>query len=147
MTTEQKEAVALVKDFTKMDFNNPMGWTGYYDTELKELQQAIETVLNLIQEKDKEIEQYKKLYQKALDDAVVTAHYNMQKDKQIDILMNTNNEELDCFIPTDFMIHKVITRAYDTTNELVKDIMDLDILYNNVIKAFSNYINELNKEE
>lgn len=48
---------------------------------------------------------------------------------------------------TDFMIHKVITSAYDTTNELVKDIMDLDILYNNVIKAFSNYINELNKEE
>ena len=86
MTTEQKEAVALVKDFTKMDFNNPMGWTGYYDTELKELQQAIETVLNLIQEKDKEIEKYKKLYQKALDDAVVTAHDNMQKDKIIDEL-------------------------------------------------------------
>lgn len=86
MTTEQKEAVALVKDFTKMDFNNPMGWTGYYDTELKELQQAIETVLNLIQEKDKEIEQYKKLYQKALDDAVITAHDNMHKDKIIDEL-------------------------------------------------------------
>lgn len=86
MTTEQKEAVALVKDFTKMDFNNPMGWTGYYDTELKELQQAIETVLNLIQEKDKEIEKYKKLYQKALNDAVVTAHDNMHKDKIIDEL-------------------------------------------------------------
>lgn len=86
MTTEQKEAVALVKDFTKMDFNNPMGWTGYYDTELKELQQAIETVLNLIQEQEKEIEQYKKLYQKALDDAVITAHDNMHKDKIIDEL-------------------------------------------------------------
>ena len=86
MTTEQKEAVALVKDFTKMDFNNPMGWTGYYDTELKELQQAIETVLNLIQEQEKEIEKYKKLYQKSLDDAVVTAHDNMQKDKIIDEL-------------------------------------------------------------
>ena len=86
MTTEQKEAVALVKDFTKMDFNNPMGWTGYYDTELKELQQAIETVLNLIQEQEKEIEKYKKLYQKALNDAVVTAHDNMHKDKIIDEL-------------------------------------------------------------
>ncbi len=86
MTTEQKEAVALVKDFTKMDFNNPMGWTGYYDTELKELQQAIETVLNLIQEQEKEIEKYKKLYQKALDDAVVTAHDNMQKDKIIELM-------------------------------------------------------------
>ena len=86
MTTEQKVAVALVKDFTKMDFNNPMGWTGYYDTELKELQQAIETVLNLIQEQEKEIEKYKKLYQKALNDAVVTAHDNMHKDKIIDEL-------------------------------------------------------------
>lgn len=65
MTTEQKEAVALVKDFTKMDFNNPMGWTGYYDTELKELQQAIETVLNLIQEQEEELK---------------------KKDKQIDLM-------------------------------------------------------------
>lgn len=86
MTTKQKEATDLVKCFTKKNFSNENGWTGYYDTELKELQQAIETVLNLIQEKDKEIEKYKKLYQKALNDAVVTAHDNMHKDKIIDEL-------------------------------------------------------------
>lgn len=46
----------------------------------------LDIVLNLIQEQEKEIEKYKKLYQKALDDAVVTAHDNMQKDKIIDEL-------------------------------------------------------------
>lgn len=48
---------------------------------------------------------------------------------------------------THFMIHKVITNSYENTNELVKDIMDLNVLYDNVIKAFANYIKELNEEE
>ena len=48
MTKEQ--AIEIAKDFIKMDFNNPMGWIGYYDTELKELSQAIEIVLNLIKD-------------------------------------------------------------------------------------------------
>ena len=50
MTNEQREAIELAKEFTKMDFSNPMGWTGYYDAELEELSQAIETVLSLIKE-------------------------------------------------------------------------------------------------
>lgn len=86
MTTEQKEAIDLVKCFTKKNFSNENGWTGYYDTELKELQQAIEAVLNLIQEQEKETEKYKNLYQKALDDAVTTAHDNMQKDKMVNLM-------------------------------------------------------------
>ena len=56
MTKEQEARIKLLKDFTKMDFSNPMGWTGYYDTELKELSEAIETVLSMLKEKDKEIE-------------------------------------------------------------------------------------------
>ena len=67
MTTEQKEAKDLVKDFTKIDFNNPMGWTGYYDTELKELQQAIEIVLNLIQEQQIELEKNRLIKQRDID--------------------------------------------------------------------------------
>lgn len=39
MTKEQEEVIKLAKEFTKMDFSNPMDWTGYYDTELKELQE------------------------------------------------------------------------------------------------------------
>lgn len=56
MTTEQREAIELAKEFTKMDFSNPMGWTGYYDAELEELSQAIDTVLSLIKEQQGEIE-------------------------------------------------------------------------------------------
>ena len=53
--TKEQEAIEIAKKFTKMDFSNPMGWTGYYDTELKELSQAIETVLNMLKEKDRQI--------------------------------------------------------------------------------------------
>lgn len=56
---KEQESIEIAKKFTKMDFSNPMGWTGYYDTGLKELSQAIETVLNMLKEKDKEIEELK----------------------------------------------------------------------------------------
>lgn len=56
MTKEQELKIQLLKDFTKMDFSNPMGWTGYYDTELKELSEAVETVLSMIKEKDRQID-------------------------------------------------------------------------------------------
>ena len=56
MTKEQEEAIKLAENFTKMDFSNPIGWTGYYDTELKELSEAIETVLSMLKEKDADIE-------------------------------------------------------------------------------------------
>ena len=75
MTTEQKEAIEYLEESVLI-----------YKNTLPKISEAIETVLNLIQEKDKEIEKYKKLYQKALNDAVVTAHDNMHKDKIIDEL-------------------------------------------------------------
>ena len=75
MTTEQKEAIEYLEESVLI-----------YKNTLPKISEAIETVLNLIQEQEKEIEKYKKLYQKALDDAVVTAHDNMQKDKIIDEL-------------------------------------------------------------
>lgn len=56
MTNEQRAAIELAKEFTKMDFSNPMGWTGYYDAELEELSQAIDTVLNLIKEQQGKLE-------------------------------------------------------------------------------------------
>lgn len=56
MNKEQEEAIKLATKFTKMNFSNPMGWTGYYDTELNELSIAIETVLNMLKEKDSEIQ-------------------------------------------------------------------------------------------
>ena len=65
MTNEQREAIKLAKEFTRIDFSNPLGWTGYYDTELKELSDAIETVLSLITEQEEKME---------------------NKDKQIDLM-------------------------------------------------------------
>ena len=56
MTNEQRKAIELAKEFTKMDFSNKMGWTGYYDTELKELSDVIDTVLSLIKEQEKQID-------------------------------------------------------------------------------------------
>lgn len=73
MTNEQREAVELAKEFTKMDFSNPMGWTGYYDAELEELSQAIETVLNLIKEQQEKLEKKDKIID-LMADKLVEAH-------------------------------------------------------------------------
>lgn len=81
MTTEQKEAIETMQHWIEYEKQNKDKIN-----KADELIEIQETVLNLIQEQEKEIEKYKKLYQKALDDAVVTAHYNMQKDKQIDLM-------------------------------------------------------------
>ena len=82
MTTEQKEAIDRLKELVelrksknKIKYDNCICATS-----------DVDIVLNLIKKQEKEIERYKKLYQKALDDAVVTAHDDMQKDKIIDEL-------------------------------------------------------------
>lgn len=89
MTNEQREAIELAKEFTKMDFSNPMGWTGYYDAELEELSQAIETVLSLIKEQQEKMK---------------------NKDKQIDLMADKLVEahewfysEFDNFTKEDFI--------------------------------------------
>ena len=48
---------------------------------------------------------------------------------------------------TGFTINKVITNSYYTTNELVKDIMDLNDLYASIVDAFEDYIDELKMED
>lgn len=73
MTNEQRKAIELAKEFTKMDFSNPMGWTGYYDAELEELSQAIETVLNLIKEQQEKLEKKDKIID-LMADKLVEAH-------------------------------------------------------------------------
>lgn len=73
MRDEQREAIELAKEFTKMDFSNPMGWTGYYDAELEELSQAIETVLNLIKEQQEKLEKKDKIID-LMADKLVEAH-------------------------------------------------------------------------
>ena len=89
MTNEQREAIELAKEFTKMDFSNPMGWTGYCDAELEELSQAIETVLSLIKEqqekmknKDKQIDLMAELVYKRFK-AELLLEYGFENEDQL----------------------------------------------------------------
>ena len=77
MTKEQEEAIERCNKLIETEHSNWIGITN---------QKAIETVLNMLKEKDAEIEKYKQLYNKALDDAVITAHDNIKKDKMIDLM-------------------------------------------------------------
>lgn len=77
MTKEQDKAIERCNKLIETEHSNWIGITN---------QKAIETVLNLLKQKDAEIEKYKQLYNKALDDAVITAHDNIKKDKMIDLM-------------------------------------------------------------
>ena len=90
MTNEQREAIELAKEFTKMDFSNKMGWTGYYDAELKELSQAIDTVLSLIKEQQEKIAKYEKIYKEY--DCYRWVKELDKKDKIIDLMAEYINE-------------------------------------------------------
>ena len=48
---------------------------------------------------------------------------------------------------TEFIIHKVITDKYENAKDLIKDLLDLDELYNSIIKTFEEYIDEIKLEE
>lgn len=89
MTKEQEEAIELTKQFTKMNFNTPNGWTGYYDTELKELSQAMKTVLNMLQEqqgknkkKDKIIDLMTEIFYKRFK-AELLLEYGFESEEQL----------------------------------------------------------------
>lgn len=42
-------------------------------------------------------------------------------------------------IETEFYIHKVITNNYSNSNDLVKDLMELNEIYDYLISSFENY--------
>lgn len=92
MTNEQREAIELAKEFTKMDFSNPIGWTGYYDAELKELSQAIDIVLSLIKEQQIYIKKSHDTTEEMNRDITILIDEMKQKDKQIDLYV----DELIC---------------------------------------------------
>ena len=110
MTNEQ--AIETVKKTTKMDFNNPNGWTGYYDTELKELQQAIETVLNMLNEKDKEIEHWKNGFERELEDN----RKNTCELLKQDLIIREKDKQID------LMSKEIKERNYNFTNKNIKEI-------------------------
>lgn len=90
MTKEQEEALEKLNRIKNIKLG-PENRMGMIIEEFKSLQNDIEIVLNMLKEKDAEIEKYKQLYNKALDDAVITAHDNMKKDKMIDLMLDDLN--------------------------------------------------------
>ena len=90
MTKEQEEAIEIVNNFIKMDFNNQLGWTGYYDTELKELSEAVETVLSMLQEQQEENKKKDKIINEQLkEDVKLQAELNTENNRCM-ILANNN---------------------------------------------------------
>lgn len=122
MTKEEKEAIELATNFTKEDFSNPMGWSGYYDTELKELSQVMKIVLNLIQKQDKEIKHWKKGFERELEDnRKNTCELLKQdliirgKDKQIDLILDKINENYNKIFNNDEV--KEIIEIYENIKD------------------------------
>lgn len=66
----------LLADNLAKELNNSIKAKEKADTDLDDLNKGWQV----------ELEKYKQLYNKALDDAVITAHDNMKKDKMIDLM-------------------------------------------------------------
>ena len=118
MTNEQRKAIELAKEFTRIDFNNPMGWTGYYDTELKELQRAIDTALSLIKENQEKAENITTNYKNLIADVSMLAkELGLEEDAAIDEIYTAIRilkrkrinviEQLDCIEKKDREIEKL----------------------------------------
>ena len=75
MTKEQEEAIEYLEESILI-----------YKNTIPKISEAIETLLSMLKEKDKEIEKYKYLYQKALDNTIEADRENIQLKKQIDLM-------------------------------------------------------------
>ena len=75
MAKEQEEAIEYLEESILI-----------YKNTIPKISEAIETLLSMLKEKDKEIEKYKYLYQKALDNTIKADRENIQLKKQIDLM-------------------------------------------------------------
>lgn len=95
MTEEEKEAIERLNRIITTKFNN--------DYSIDSLdKEAIETVLNILKqnsaelaEKSAEIEKYKSLYNKALEDLAKTNRKNIENIKVIDLMVKAMNKIQD----------------------------------------------------
>ena len=44
---------------------------------------------------------------------------------------------------TEITIHKVITNEYENSKDLMKDLLDLDELYNAILRTFEEYVDNI----
>ena len=107
----EEKAIELAEEFTKMDFSNPMGWTGYYDTELNELSLAVKTVLNMLKEKDKAIE-----FQKDINKIEKDRHKKTEKSLKGQIIKQNK------------IIEKLEKEAQKYFEEIIKQDRIIDLM-------------------
>jgi hypothetical protein len=102
MTTEQEKAIErckqiikdnkeIIKEARKNGDINTIQLTASLDNDSL----AIEIVLSMLQEKDKEIEKYKYLYQKTLDNTIQADRENIKLKKQIDLMADFIFQNID----------------------------------------------------
>lgn len=48
---------------------------------------------------------------------------------------------------TEITIHKVITNEYENSKDLMKDLLDLDELYNAILRTFEEYVDNIEISE
>lgn len=80
MTNEEKKAVKSFKQENENDLSRFEDFNDYTQTLIK----RNNTISNLIKKQQVEIEKYKYLYQKALDNTIKSDRENIRKDKIID---------------------------------------------------------------
>ena len=102
MTKEQEKAIErckqiikdnkeIIKEARKNGDINTIQLTASLDNDSL----AIEIVLSMLQEKDKEIEKYKYLYQKTLDNTIQADRENIKLKKQIDLMADFIFQNID----------------------------------------------------
>lgn len=135
MTKEQEARIKLLEDFIKIDFSNPMGWTGYYDTELKELSNAIETVLNMLKEKDNLInEQLKEnvKLQKELNEenkrCMILANNDKFKEQVIDLMARAIDNYDSQLVINTFKDKEHVKQYFERESKECQDIENSIIL-------------------
>ena len=48
---------------------------------------------------------------------------------------------------TEITIHKVITNEYENSKDLMKDLLDLEELYNAIVRTFEEYVEDIEISE
>ena len=108
MTKEQEEAIEILSDSNilfniqkdtalsiRVAIETALDMINDLQREKKSLTQTNKSYKGMIRKKDKEIEKYKTLYSKALDDATTAGHENIQLKKQIDLMAEFIFQNID----------------------------------------------------
>ena len=111
---EQEEAIEIIEKMVKSYIEADE--CGLSNNDFKHEIKAMQTVLSMLKEKDKEIEKYKYLYQKALDNTIKADRENIKLKKQIDLMADYIFQNID-------VEEDVCNSAYvECTQETAQDI-------------------------